>query len=149
MLLPLRERCGVRVGREPILITEDILLFTECPLLVDTEPSDEMTESGLGIISTFSEKPTRGRDPGLLGEESRDSDLGSIDVAGFSSTGAVRGASVGRSIGVLGRLELSLGSGSAVGSMMLLTSWLDKAADRRCACPRLPVLSGTGNVGLG
>jgi hypothetical protein len=52
---------------DPRLSTEDMLLLTECPRMVDMElsVSEEMVDSGLGMISTLSEKPTRGRDGGL------------------------------------------------------------------------------------
>lgn len=120
-----------------MLMTEDMLLLTECPRIVDIERpvSDEIVDSGRGMISTFSEKPTRGRDAGLVGDPSRseaDADSSSL------LAGSVAGRSTaGWSNGVDGKLELSLGVGS-VGSIMFLTSWLDRAADRRCACPRLP-----------
>lgn len=47
---------------------------------------------------------------------------------------------------MFGKLVLILGKGSSVGSIILLTSWLDRAADLRCACPRLPVCPGTGSA---
>lgn len=87
-------------------------------------------ESGLGMISTFSENPTRGRDPGLAGDESRDPES---PAEGIGRSGSGAGVPVGKSRGVLGRLELSLGEGSGAGSIIDLTSWLDKAADLRCA----------------
>lgn len=44
---------------------------------------------------------------------------------------------------------LSLGKGSSEGTIILLTSWLESAAERRCACPRLPPCPGTGRALLG
>lgn len=114
---------------EPMLIIEEMLLSSECPRTVDIEPSvsEEMVESGRGMISTLSEKPTRGRDTGLVGEESRSesSVLFSASVTGIetdlSRTRCSGSAVAGCSSGVLGRLELSLGTGS-LGCMMLLAS---------------------------
>jgi hypothetical protein len=106
-------------------------------------------DSGLGMISTFSEKPTQRRDPGLTGEESRDPDsVPSMEVE-RSSGGAVVCPSAGWPIGVFGRLELSLGVASSEGAMIVLRSWLEIAADRRCACPRLPLGPGIGKALLG
>jgi hypothetical protein len=103
-------------------------------------------ESGLGIISTFSEKPTQRRDPGRTGEESRDPDsVPSIEVE-RSRGGAVACSSAGWLIGVFGRLELSLGPASSEGAIIVLRSWLEIAADRRCACPRLPLGPGIGRA---
>lgn len=129
-----------------MLITEEILLLTECPLLVVKEPSEEIVESGRGMISTFSEKPTRGRDPGLAGEESWES-VSPADVdTERPSGGAVVSSSAGWPSGVFGRLLLSLGEASWDGNMIDMTSWLERAADRRCACPRLPPAPGTGRA---
>lgn len=149
MLPALRDRCDVRTGGEPILITEEMLLFTEWFLLVLKDPSDEIVESGLGMISTFSEKPTQRREPGLIGEDSRELVSVSSVEAMRSSVGAVACSSAGWPNGVLGRLVLSLGEGSAEGTIMLLMSWLESAAERRCACPRLPVFPGIGRALLG
>jgi len=106
-------------------------------------------ESGLGMISTFSEKPTRGRDPGLDGDESREPKSALEKNTDRSSTGVLATDSPGWPDGVFGRLVLVLGGVSAVGSMMDKTSWLDNAADRRCACPRFPEGPGTGSALLG
>jgi hypothetical protein len=122
MLPALSERCEVRTGGEPILITEEMLLFTEWLLLVLNDPSDEITESGLGMISTFSEKPTQRRDPGLIGEDSRELVSVSSPGAERSSGGAAAGSSAGWPNGVLGKLVLSLGKGSSEGTIMLLMS---------------------------
>jgi len=70
-----------RVGRAegglglPKLKTEDMLLLTEWPRIVESELSvpEEMVDSGRGMISTLSEKPTRGRDGGLTGASSTES----------------------------------------------------------------------------
>ena len=78
-----------------MLITEEMLLLTEWFLLVLKDPSDEITESGLGIISTFSEKPTQRRDPGLAGEESRELISESSPEAERSSGGAAVCSSAG------------------------------------------------------
>lgn len=129
-----------------MLMTDEMLLFTEWPLDVENDPSEEIVESGLGMISTFSENPTRGRDPGLAGDESLDPESGSGEDAGRSRAGAGPDASAGCSKGVFGKLVLTLGEGSSVGSIMLLTSWLDSAADLRCACPRLPPCPGMGSA---
>ena len=151
MLPALSERCEVRTGGEPILITEEMLLLTEWFLLVLKDPSDEIVESGLGMISTFSEKPTQRRDPGLIGDESRELVSVSSPEARRSSGGAVACSSAGWPSGVFGRLVLSLGTGSSVGVgvIMVFTSWLESAAERRCACPRLPPCPGTGKALLG
>lgn len=114
---------------EPMLIIEEMLLFSEWPRAVDMEPSvsEEMVESGLGMISTLSEKPTRGRDTGLEGEESRSEStvLFSASVTGIetdrSRTGCSGSAIAGCSSGVLGKLELSRGTGS-LGCMIVRTS---------------------------
>ena len=134
-----------------MLITEEMLLFTEWFLLVLKDPSDEIVESGLGIISTFSEKPTQRREPGLIGEDSRELVSVSNVEAMRSSGGAVACSSAGWPSGVFGRLVLSLGTGSSVGVgvIMVFTSWLESAAERRCACPRLPPCPGTGKALLG
>jgi hypothetical protein len=116
---------------------------------MENEPSEEMVESGLGMISTFSEKPTRGRDPGLDGDESREPKSALEKDADRSNTGVLATGSPGWPNGVFGRLVLVLGGVSAVGSMMDRTSWLDNAADRRCACPRFPEGPGTGSALLG
>ena len=122
MLPALNERCEVRTGGEPMLITEEMLLFTEWFLLVLNDPSDDITESGLGMISTFSEKPTQRRDPGLIGEDSRELVSVSSPGAERSSGGAAAGSSAGWPNGVLGKLVLSLGKGSSEGTIMLLMS---------------------------
>jgi hypothetical protein len=44
---------------------------------------------------------------------------------------------------------LVLGGVSAVGSIMDMTSWLDNAADRRCACPLFIEGPGTGSALIG
>lgn len=51
----------------PRLSIDEMLLLTEWPRIVDMElsVSEEMVDSGRGMISTLSEKPTRGRDGGL------------------------------------------------------------------------------------
>jgi hypothetical protein len=147
MLLALRERREILGGGEPMLITEDMLLLTEWFLLMEKEPSDEMVESGLGMISTFSENPTRGRDPGLDGDESREPNSTLEKDTDRSNTGVLD--SPGWPNGVFGRLVLVLGGVSSVGSIMDKTSWLDNAADRRCACPRFPEGPGTGSALLG
>lgn len=105
-----------------MLIMDEMLLFTEWPLDVENDPSDEIVESGLGMISMFSENPTRGRDPGLDGDESLDAESVSGKVTGQSRTGAGAGTAAGCSNGVFGKLVLSLGMGSSAGSIMLLTS---------------------------
>jgi hypothetical protein len=122
MLPALSERCEVRTGGEPILITEDMLLLTEWFLLVLKDPSDEITESGLGMISTFSEKPTQRRDPGLIGEESREPVSVSSSGVERSSGDAAACTSAGWPNGVFGKLVLSLGKGSSVGTIMVFTS---------------------------
>jgi hypothetical protein len=87
-ILPaLSDRWEVRAGGEPMLITEEMLLLTEWFLLVLKDPSDEIVESGLGMISTFSEKPTQRRDPGLTGDDSRELVSVSSDEAERSSGG--------------------------------------------------------------
>ena len=129
-----------------MLITEEMLLFTEWFLLVLNDPSEDITERGLGIISTFSEKPTQRRDPGLIGDESRELVFVSSFEADRSSGGAVACSSAGWPNGVFGKLVLSLGRGSSEGTIILLTSWLESAAERRCACPRLPPFPGTGKA---
>ena len=150
MLPALRERCEVRTGGEPMLIKEEILLLTEWFLLVLNDPSDEITDSGLGMISTFSENPTQRRDPGLTGEDSRELVSVSSPEAERSSGGAAACSSAGWPRGVFGKLVLSLGRGSsAEGTIIVLTSWLESAAERRCACPRLPPCPGTGRALLG
>jgi hypothetical protein len=116
---------------------------------MEKDPSEEMVESGLGMISTFSENPTRGRDPGLDGDESREPKSALEKDTDRSITGVFVTDSAGWPNGVFGRLVLILGGVSSVGSMMDMTSWLDKAADRRCACPRFPVVPGTGSALLG
>lgn len=47
---------------------------------------------------------------------------------------------------MFGRLLLSLGEASWDGNMIDITSWLESAADRRCACPRLPAGPGIGRL---
>jgi hypothetical protein len=120
MLLALRERREILGGGEPMLITEDMLLLTEWFLLMEKEPSDEMVESGLGMISTFSENPTRGRDPGLDGDESREPNSALEKETDRSNAGVLD--SPGRPNGVFGRLVLILGGVSSVGSIMDKTS---------------------------
>jgi hypothetical protein len=99
-----------------------MLLLTEWFLLVLKDPSDEITESGLGMISTFSEKPTQRRDPGLIGEESREPDSVSSSGVELSSGDAAACTSAGWPNGVFGKLVLSLGKGSSVGTIMVFTS---------------------------
>jgi len=130
-----------------MLITEVMLLLTEWFLLIENEPSEDIVESGLGIISTFSENPTRGRDPGLDGDESREPNSALEKDTDRSNTGVLD--SPGWPNGVFGRLVLILGGVSSVGSIMDKTSWLDNAADRRWACPRFPEGPGTGSALLG
>jgi hypothetical protein len=149
MLLALRERRDILGGGEPMLITEVMLLLTEWFLLMEKDPSDEMVESGLGMISTFSENPTRGRDPGLDGDDSREPNSALEKDTERSNTGVLAADSPGWPNGVFGRLVLVLGGVSCVGSIIDITSWLDKAADRRCACPRFPEGPGTGSALLG
>lgn len=105
-----------------MLITEVMLLLTEWFLLVLKEPSEDIVERGLGMISTFSEKPTQRRDPGLIGEESRELVSASSDGVKRSSGGAVTGSSAGWPSGVFGKLELSVGEASSVGNIMDMTS---------------------------
>lgn len=78
-----------------MLMMDEMLLFTEWPLDVENDPSDEIVERGLGMISTFSENPTRGRDPGLAGDESRDPESVSGSETERSRTGAGVVASAG------------------------------------------------------
>jgi len=85
MLPALSERWDVRAGGEPMLITEEMLLLTEWFLLVLKEPSDEIVESGRGMIS---KKPTQRRDPGLTGDDSRELVSVSSPEAERSSGGA-------------------------------------------------------------
>jgi hypothetical protein len=87
---------------------------------MEKEPSDEMVESGLGMISTFSENPTRGRDPGLDGDESREPNSALEKETDRSNAGVLD--SPGRPNGVFGRLVLILGGVSSVGSIMDKTS---------------------------
>jgi hypothetical protein len=95
MLLALRERREILGGGEPMLITEVMLLLTEWVLLIEKEPSEEIVESGLGIISTFSENPTRGRDPGLDGDESREPNSALEKDTDRSNTGVLAADSAG------------------------------------------------------
>lgn len=103
---------GVRAREDgglglPKLNTEEMLLFTEWPRTVDIElsVSEEIVDSGLGMYSTFSENSTRGRDAGLVGNESREGPNGSFDTETEDG---------GPSKGVLGRLLLKRGCVSAV-----------------------------------
>lgn len=125
-----REEGGLGV---PKLRTEEILLLTEWPLIVENElsVSDEIVESGRGMISTLSEKPTRGRDGGLVDCSSNAGPNGSLCTSGADVARSRGGDCPGNSIGVVGRLELRRGWGS-LGRMMLLRSWLEIAAERRC-----------------
>jgi hypothetical protein len=106
------------------LRTEDMLLLTECPRMVDKEPSvsDEMVDNGRGMYSTFSENSTRGLDDGLVGES----------FTMVSSNCALVGVAAGSecSIGVVGRLLLNRCMGSGDG-MKWLISCPDMAVERR------------------
>lgn len=57
---------GDGVPMPPRLIIDEMLFPTEWPQIVDAElvVSDETVDNGRGMYSTFSEKPTRGRDAG-------------------------------------------------------------------------------------
>jgi len=115
-----------------------MLLLTEWPRLVDMElpVSDEMVESGLGMYSTFSENSTRGLDGGRVGDSGRGT---GSDSSVSSSAVEVCGACPGCSTGVLGRLLLNLGCGSA-GDMRKLKSCPEMAVDLRCLCPPFGVM---------
>lgn len=120
------------------LSSEDILVLTEWPLMVDTElsVSEEIVDRGRGMNSTLSEKPTRGLDCGLAGGVSRGGPKGSamplVDDRELSSpTGGP-----GYSNGELGKLLLRRGWVSLGGCMSFTMSWLEMAAERRWACPR-------------
>jgi len=73
------------------LSTDEILLFTEWPRMVDMElsVSDEMVESGRGMYSILSEKPTLGRDGGRGSTASGDDmvvgSTGSLVTSGVNS----------------------------------------------------------------
>lgn len=63
------------VPMPPKLMTEEMLFATEWPRSVDAEltVSEETVESGRGMYSTFSEKPTRGREGGRAKVSEHDS----------------------------------------------------------------------------
>jgi hypothetical protein len=132
-----------------MLITEEMLLLTEWFLLVEKEPSEEIVDSGRGMISTFSEKPTQRRDPGLVGDASLELESISGTETERSSGSPDAYSSTRWPIGVFGRLALSLGELFSDGAIMVITSWLESAAERRCACPRFPPCPDTGRAALG
>ncbi len=113
--------CGLGV---PMLIMDEMLLFSEWPRIVDNElsVSDEIVDSGRGMIVTLSSKPTRGRDGGRVGRSSSGGPNGSdISRSTFEIELERGGECDGCSRGVVGRLWLKRGEAS-VGFMMLLTS---------------------------
>jgi hypothetical protein len=99
------------------------------------EVSLETTLTGLGMNSTLSEKPTRVRFRGLIGEAS--SELVGLSSprrpCWWSCVEGEFGAEPPRGIG--GVLEV-------VGFKIMRISCADTAAERRWACPRLPGFGG-------
>lgn len=118
------------------LRTDEMLLLTEWPRLVDMElsVSEDMVESGLGMYSTFSENSTRGLDGGRVGDSGKgtDSDSSSLAIEGCETC-------PGCSNGVLGRLLLNRGCGSG-GDIRKLRSCPEIAVDLRCLCPPFGVM---------
>jgi hypothetical protein len=94
---------------------------------IELSVSDEIVESGRGMMVTLSSKPTRGRDGGLVGSLSKGGPKGS-DAGSFTFGADVErsrgGDTAGCSIGVFGRLWLRRGRASE-GCMMLLTLQLN------------------------
>lgn len=98
----------------PILSTDEMLLFTEWPLRVDTElsVSEEMVESGRGMNSTLSENPTRGREGGLaMGFSSASSNESASSFSGLTRDAvlSLEVDTIEWSSGVLGKLLLKRG----------------------------------------
>lgn len=116
---------------------DEMLLLTECPRMVDMEPSvsDDIVDRGRGMYSTLSENSTRGLDDGRVGESAMDG-LSNCTLVGVT---AVDERSPGCSKGVLGRLLLNRGCASG-GDMKWLNSCPDMAVDRRCRWPGLAVV---------
>ena len=114
-----------------------MLLLTECPRTVDMElpVSEEIVESGRGMYSMLSEKPTRGRE-GFLGGSVSDSEDTGLNVSDNAFGAEMARSSGGTwsedSMGVLGKLLLRRGS-AVTGRTMVLISWFDTAVERRCA----------------
>lgn len=104
-LVRIRADGGLGVLR---LSTEEMLLLTEWPRIVDMElsVSEDMVESGRGMYSTLSEKPTVRRDGGL-GSASSSAGPNRFEVswAGvFDPTYSDPCDAIGCSSGVFGRL---------------------------------------------
>lgn len=96
--------------------------------------SDEIVDSGRGMYSTLSENPTRGRDGGLAATSANGGPNGSDSpswISGAELDCSRTADSAGCSNGVFGKLLLR--RGTSVGCMTLPTSWLEIAAERRCA----------------
>ena len=117
--------------------------------------SDEIIDSGRGMTSTISEKPTRGRPPGALSRRRRGEDV--IDLSLEPETGGLVLGLV--SAGKNGAGTVSDGVEGAEPARCLATAFalmsseasmpeIDTASDRRCRCLPGPEPETGGPGGL-
>jgi hypothetical protein len=114
--------------------TDEKLLVTECPRMVDMElsVSDEMMDRGR-MYSTRSAKPTRAREGGRLWGDALTS---GSPAAGSMAAGTCSKPNMGcfsPSIGVVGALPDRFCTFGSLGCSIELRSCMETAPDLRCA----------------